>query len=448
MQLATHLMLRLLISGLAILVLAISWLMYSNNQQWSREIVAASDAMLRILAIQNTGIRQGIGLEPRFPDWYPVTQVNLPKGACVRLLDESNRPLNTTCRGLGSTPQTSPDWFQRIYLRAFSNKQTYRREFSARKKQFVLEIVTDPDIEVVTVWKRTELAIILTISVLLFLGLITAWSIRSALKPVKAIVNYLGDLGSGSAKAELSSLRFRELKQIAEACEDLSNNLETERKRRNALVEELNSAQEEERRAIALELHDEFGQHLSGIAANALALNQAAALDVAREDAARISESVQQLKDLLEKLLQRLRPFPEESNSLEKGALSLLRDLERNSQEHVTTTFNTEGDIEQLPVSIRAVAFRIIQESLTNVYKHAGATHVEVQLAIQGSYLDITVRDDGKITDANSINLGFGMSGMRERVAALDGAVDFLPADDHGLIVHARLPIERHNPAT
>ena len=444
MRLTTYLLSRLLLSGILILIFAVGWLMYANHQQVLNELNKASGSMIRILELQSIGMRQGIGLEPRFPDWYPVTQVSLPSGACVRLLDARNEPVESTCRGRRNSVNPVPAWFRWLYQEIFNAGSRLIRKFDGRDQRYTLEILPDPDIEVITVWERTELAFLLTSTVVVALSLITAVLIHNAVKPVRLITESLSEIGKGSYEGLLTNFKFKEINQIATACNSLAKDLRIEKSKRDALFQRLQSAQEDERRTIALELHDDFGQHLTAINANALALQSASGLEQVNDDAERIKGSVQQLVDTVHRLLRRLRPYPEDGKSITEMVDAVIADFKRTHGDLTTIEVSTAGNLEDLPDEIAMVVFRVVQEALTNIKKHAKADLVNILLRATERALQIQIRDNGVASDLEQLTPGFGLTGMRERVATIGGNIELGINGAHGLCVDATLPLAEH----
>lgn len=443
MRLATHLLSRLLLTGVVVLVISISWLMNAHHRKADQEIVDASVAMMRILEVQSVGFRQGIGLEPRFPDWYPVTQVSLPSGACIKLLGIDKNAIHTTCRGKVPAKRKVPAWFHWVYKSTFGPNEALTRQIDARNTTYYLKILPDAEIEVAIVWERTQLAIILTCSVVLLLSGITAWSIQRATKPVEAIVNAIETLGDGGLDTRLGSYRFKELNSIALAFDTLAKNLREEKSKRDALFQRIQTIQEEERHMIALELHDEFGQYLSAINANAMALSSAQDFDTVHADAERIQSSVQRLVTLVHDLLQQLRPHPNNDANIEEMLNNLIVESQTNHADKANITLRTDGDFERVPNEIATAAYRITQEALTNAHRHAQASNVEICLTCDGASLHLSIIDDGNARADDTLIKGFGITGMQDRAASCGGKVEIGFNDQHGLIVQAFLPFDR-----
>ena len=441
MRLTTYLLSRLLLSGILIVIIAVGWLMYANHQQVLNELNRASGSMIRILELQSIGMRQGIGLEPRFPDWYPVTQVTLPSGACVRLLNRTNDPVESTCRGRRNTVNPVPGWFRWVYQEVFKAGAVLNREFEGRDQPYTLEIVPDPDIEVITVWERTELAFMLTSAVVIALSMITAILIHNAVKPVRLITESLSHIGKGRYEGLLTNFKYKEINQIAAACNALANDLQIEKSERDALFQRLQSAQEDERRMIALELHDDFGQHLTAINANALALQSASDFDQVNDDAERITASVQQLVDRVRQLLRRLRPYPDGAKSIIETMDSLVADVRGAHGESIAVDMTTKGNLDKVPEEIAMVVFRVVQEALTNIKKHAKADSIFILLQVSEQTLEVKVVDNGTVTDLSQLSPGFGISGMEERAAIVGGNIQITVNGEHGLCVAATFPL-------
>ena len=99
--------------------------------------------------------------------------------------------------------------------------------------------------------------------------------------------------------------------------------------------------------------------------------------------------------------------------------------------------------IDQVPKDLSSVAFRIVQEAITNVVRHAQATRIEVLLKRAPDGLELSVRDDGVGIDFGKPPAGFGLLGIRERVSALHGEVELSRGDAGGTLLKARLPYQK-----
>ena len=443
MRLTTYLTSRLFMSGIIILLITVSWLMFINHQSVQQSVQKASDTVVRIFEIQSVGPLQGIGMESRFPDWYPVTQVDLPPGACVKLLTADGNIRHSTCRGKSQSQNQIPGMFTWLYSHMFTVAAVARRDFLVRNKQYSIEIIPDAETEIAAVWNRTKLALGLSLLVILVLGVTAAWLISRAFSPIRHIVDSLERIGRGDFDTRLGAFRLMELNQIAVSCNKLAAELGEKNRQRDALFKRLQTAQEDERRAIALELHDEFGQYLTAINANALALQSTPDIKTVNADASRIQNSVERLMAMVQELLSRLKPHPATNSSVVDMVKNLIAEAAYLQADKLAIELKVDGAVDNCPDKIAMVVYRILQEALTNIRKHADASHATVSLALHENVFEISVRDNGSSKTANNIVPGFGISGMRERAVAIGGRLELLNATAQGLTIHARFPIYR-----
>jgi len=122
--------------------------------------------------------------------------------------------------------------------------------------------------------------------------------------------------------------------------------------------------------------------------------------------------------------------------------------VEATSAAGTPTTLESAEPPVPLPPPVALAVYRIVQESLTNVVRHAGRVAATVSLRQDGGYLDVDVVNDGGAAPAAfSDGTGAGLAGMRERAAALGGTLDAAPRPGGGFAVHARLPVAAAAPA-
>ena len=199
-----------------------------------------------------------------------------------------------------------------------------------------------------------------------------------------------------------------------------------------------------ERSRIARELHDVIAHSLSVIVVQAAAERRVLGpgRDSTAETLGSIEQAGRQAMTELRRLLGLLRKSDGELSLAPQPGLGELGDLVAEVREAgVEVDVRTDGDLAVLPRGLDLTAYRIVQECLTNVLKHAGARRVEISLRCQGRCLDIEVADDGTSAGAPSPG-GFGLVGMRERVSVYGGTVQAGYRDGGGFQVHASLPVE------
>lgn len=205
--------------------------------------------------------------------------------------------------------------------------------------------------------------------------------------------------------------------------------------------------QEEERRNLARELHDELGQSLNAIKVDAVTIRDHSdnAQEV-RRGAKSIIEVSGQVYDVVRSLLQRLRPVALDELGL-RSAVEYGVEQWRRRHATVRCGFSAQGDLDGLSEEINITLYRLAQECLTNVAKHAQATAVTIALErrsgddIQGDEVRFSFEDNGCGFDPGRRGQGLGLAGLRERVEALGGRFDLHSAPGQGVRVHASIRV-------
>jgi signal transduction histidine kinase len=203
----------------------------------------------------------------------------------------------------------------------------------------------------------------------------------------------------------------------------------------------------EERLRIARELHDALGHHLSLISMQsgvALHLNKQLP-EQARNSLTAIKQASKEALTELRSVLDILRQQGEPAARSPTWTLARLDDLvSQAAAAGLVVHTKTDGDVRRLPFAVDVAAFRIVQEALTNVTRHAGPATATVRVSYGDGDLTVQVDDDGRGLSghASSPGSGKGIVGMRERVAALGGELQAGPRAGGGFRVRARLPLD------
>ncbi|BAN34775.1 multi-sensor signal transduction histidine kinase [Sulfuricella denitrificans skB26] len=215
------------------------------------------------------------------------------------------------------------------------------------------------------------------------------------------------------------------------------------------LTQRLFSLQESERRHLARELHDELGQWLTAIQAEAGAICSNSGAEREPEICAiaqAIGNSATEVQSVIRRILRRLRPALLD----ELGLTDSLQELAIQWRQHhpkIVCDMELDGNLGDLSEALNITLYRIVQEALTNIANHAQAHHVKVWLrrvpdvASDPEHLLLTVQDDGKGMYSNLPLKGLGMLGMRERVIASGGEFMSQSAPGKGVCIEIRLPL-------
>ena len=225
---------------------------------------------------------------------------------------------------------------------------------------------------------------------------------------------------------------------LEERVQERTSQLEELSRQRQQLFERLVTATEEERRRIARELHDELGQHTTAL--------RVGLRDPNPESLPRMEAIVHRLDQTIDRLTLELRPPVLDHLGLHGAIASLAEAYATASGLRIDVHLpGVEG--ERFSEVIETTVYRVVQEALTNVWKHASAATVSVILEREGDALRTIIEDDGKGFDGQSALHGtaargrFGLLGMRERLALVGGSLNIESEPGSGTAIYARVPL-------
>src|SRR6266487_5084376 len=283
--------------------------------------------------------------------------------------------------------------------------------------------------------------------------LINVLIIRASFRPLFTLLTTIRAVSAGKTNERASiSQSDTEISEIAQAFNSMLDRLEATRREQTKLILQ---AQEEERRRLALELHDESSQNLTALLVHIEILSQNLQLlpetAVTNDARKQLSGGLDYLRGLtqdtlesIRTLAQQLRPSVLDDLGLyaafrwlaEDGRQRLQLPLELRIVGVEDRTRGREG-----PALYETALFRIAQESLTNIARHANACHVTMTLKQQQDYIYLRICDDGCGYDLAEHQTGTGIVGMRERANALGGTMKIFSQPGKGTTVEAILPL-------
>jgi signal transduction histidine kinase len=206
------------------------------------------------------------------------------------------------------------------------------------------------------------------------------------------------------------------------------------------LSQALVQVQEEERKSLSRELHDEVGQMITVLrmelgTAEQHAASDSAALPHLRAAATLADQTLRSIRSLA----RGLRP----SMLDELGVVPALNWLAREFNKHggINVSVATDGEMDKVPESYRTCIYRIAQEALTNCARHARAHQVLLELKRAGNTLSLKIQDDGAGFDLNQPAAGMGLVGMKERVRELNGKLTIETGPDKGTLLKVQIPL-------
>ncbi len=433
MRIFVPLLSRLLAVAVVCLAGSVVWSMIDARRSLEREIADTADRTgqhIEALYWQELLWRGGVSKERILPtpEWRTLqTLALISPGVCVdfRFAQEEPERLCGQIAGVGSP---APAWFAAAYDWMLGTHQDVSRPLSERQRNAgVIIVAPEPQAAVRMAWQRLSSLAAMATALTLAISLFSAVAIAQALAPARGIIAGLRRLSAGDYRSRVALGHARDFAPLGAAVNELADRLALATSERIDLTRRLIEAREEERRDLARELHDEFGQCLAAGAAFAGAIELGAARDRpdVAQDAREIGRLFRRMSSALRTALTRLRNPVSEEIGLEAGLLELVAGCNARGSGVATVRLDLEGDLTNLPERIASGVYRIAQESLTNALRHGAPSEVclRVERSVdQNEAIMLTIEDDGG-GDATRIAAagGQGIAGMRERVAAFGG---------------------------
>lgn len=310
-----------------------------------------------------------------------------------------------------------------------------------------------PTDEIAEIWEEVRDFLLIAFGVNLAIILALYFALGRVVAQLRTVAAGLGELEQGRFGHRMMPPALRELAALTSRFNALAGALDGAKQDNTRLNHELVSTQDDERRQIAAELHDELGPCLFGLEANAGSLERLvseAATPAAKKMQARIVtivEIVQRMRVLNRRLLQKLRPVAIDHVPLADVLTNLVAEFERHGPER-------QFDLDLGPLaprygdSVDLTVYRCVQEGVTNALKHGDARVVRIEVRetcdTSGRRLCLRIEDDGHGLPA-ALSPGMGLTGMNERVRALGGHCRVAAAGDKGTCVAVDIPIAGDN---
>lgn len=277
--------------------------------------------------------------------------------------------------------------------------------------------------------------------------------LRASFRPLFGLLATIRSISAGRTEIRANSLPTdTEIGELAQAFNRMLDRLEQTSREQALLIVQ---AQEEERRRVALELHDESSQNLTALLVHTEILQQTfqvlPATSLKPEAREQLRAGFQQLTHLAQHTLEslrvlalQLRPAILDDLGLHAALRWLAEDCRERLHLSVELDLANSASVEQhpaYPALAETTLFRVAQESLTNIARHAQATHVSIELTRNEQRILLRIHDNGQGYQPAQRHAGLGISGMRERVALLGGTFKLTSEPGQGTTVEAILPL-------
>jgi two-component system sensor histidine kinase UhpB len=257
--------------------------------------------------------------------------------------------------------------------------------------------------------------------------------VRASLSPLDALATVMGRVDLIRSGDRDISAGNGDLGHLIATFNEMIDRLETEHATRSAHAL---AAQEGERQRIARELHDEIGQSLTVALLSLKRVVDRTPEDL-REEVLNAQSAVRTSLEDVRQVAHRLRPGVLADLGLESALLSLCAEFSQSSG--VTVRHRIDSPLPALADDIELVLYRVTQEGLTNVARHAHATSVDLSLRTRDGRLVLTIRDDG---EAGALTEGAGIRGMRERALLIGATLSVVQDQAGGTAVELVVPVE------
>jgi len=454
MRLVLQLVTRLLLVVVLCLAAATIWATIDAHRSVDRATAASAQRVsqtLEALYWRELLLRSNRTREHLLPvpDWRTIETMKLiSPGICVEVEPKGafEKPLCGQSKGIG---KPAPLWFAAAAQNFLGSHTAVSRPISVRATTAgTVSAIADPDAAIGLAWEHILNIINVALLMAIAIGLLASLAIAHTIAPARSIVAALQRMAHGQYRTSLPHFRSMELSMIGRAVTDLGARLQQAREHRAVLTRRLLEIRNDERRALARELHDEFGQNLTAILAFASTIEISSAQDQDRtavaQDARMISQATLHIMGCLRGTLDRLRHPPVEQLGLEASLVGLVDSCRSQRTRRPVIQLDLQGDLADISGIVASTAYRVAQECLTNALRHSAAREIWLRIERRSgreNALLIWVEDDGG-GDMRSVarSAGFGLTGMRERVAAIGGSLSIARAP-RGLSVAATIPI-------
>lgn len=334
-------------------------------------------------------------------------------------------------------PAAAPAWFAGV-LTPFTTAIRLPVVRDNQTRGLVM-ISADATAEIAETWHEVRaLAVLLAVALSAQLALTLA-VLRHGLRPLTRLSDALRRLAGGDLSARAGRVRTPDLQPLAADVDRLGAALAQGQADRARLSRQVVERGDQERKAIARDLHDEYGPCLFALRVEAAAIRDAAPDPATRDHAANILAIADQIRRVNTALLSGLRPMAVGQLPFSAVLADMIDDL---AQRHPGIGWTLVLDPDPLPEPDEATAltiYRIMQEGTTNVLRHAGARNVAAHVARGTDGWRVTLSDDGR--GRGDAPEGNGLTGIRERVALLGGSF-VVRGGAKGVTLDAHLPTE------
>jgi len=448
MSLRYQINLRILISSLCVLLLGGSIAIWQARNAVDKEVDSSINLAVQLIKF---GFSQASPTPFNEADWLPqINALNQTRHLRIQLKSPSGEIISIAHKNQQTNDgEKPPQWFVALVEGQHLKAEHPITTFGG--KQLTLIIQANPLDEITEVWAESISFFSSLLLLTLFTFLAVNLAFNKALKSIAVIVNALKVIETGQYRQKLPDFSIKEYDSIAKAINHMTGELNASQQENRALTQHSLEIQEDERQRLSQELHDELGQSLTAIKVMAVAAgrSQTGALGT-RADIKQATDSIISICDhlmtVVRSMMHQLHPLVLTELGLKATMEDLLHHWSIRNPE-LKLTIDCPDEVDHLEQKISIQVFRVVQECLTNIVRHAQARQAIISLEIvrpstAGKALCLRVTDDGQGCAADKLKTGFGLLGMRERINSLGGELIIQTQPQQGMNIIANIPLK------
>lgn len=403
----------------------------------------------RLSGLQWQGIAEGKApTEQQLISLFELQQLNNIHHLNIDFISPTGALLDSNRQAQQALPEFIPHWLIKLITPHLDQQPSVTQVSIAGQSIGDIVISANIDSELIEIWTESNRTLFP-----LLLGFFAACVLITLLaamifRPADRLLLQYRQIGNQPEKRDKGSLfQLKRLFRVNEEFEAVSAQLSNHYQQLVSLNQKMVQLQEQERKHLSAELHDEIGQHLSALRFDIASLNRVDQLADVQKIAQDIDKASLKMLDVVRMILQRLRPPSLEQVGLTGSLQELTTEWQMRYQQH-ELQFQMLGscDVMQDPLT-QLTVYRIIQECLTNISRHGGNNlTVTIVLTCNNSDITISVSDNGKGFDMQHVKLGHGLTGMKERVESLQGKMTLFSEPTNGTRLEFHFPLPKELP--
>jgi two-component system sensor histidine kinase UhpB len=426
MNLKLYLLIRMTLMGLLCWLAVSVYLVGQSGRRAAEDIAAVADQLQPMVAADVMRRWASLDSDSRHPDLGGAA-ARFPEPMCLRY---SALDASASDWGCNASPVSSgvPHWIARVLSALGPGHISLQREIIVYGiRAGVLRVESDDASLLRHQWRSVRELLGLAAVMLLTLDMLVFWVVGRALRPTARIVAAVEQLGDGASDVQLPVLRPREFRLIANGVNRLARRLADSATARAQLTARLIRVQEDERRELVHELHEEFGQCVSALSAVSTSLRHSVSEGDAltEADVMPLETGVEQMLQSLRGMLQRMSLPPLEQQGLRSALADLVAAWQVRLHGHPRVVMDADPGADPMPSNEHALcAYRVVQECLSNIARHAPTSQTAcVYIRQEPQWLRVRVSNDlmGVKVDRGAPGTGMGLKLLGERVRSLRG---------------------------